>query len=158
MKINDIGKEPLSGISVSCQYCQGAARLVKGATVYPGRGDLSDLDFWHCAPCQAWVGCHPGTENPLGILAKKDLRRLKQRVHALFDPLWVKKWHVDRPFTSRPEAYRWLREQLRIDAGHCHIGMFDNERCLQALELLVARWTQLGWALPAGEKRAQSST
>lgn len=39
-----------------------------------------------CVLCEAWVGCHKGTEQPLGAPANAALRQARQRVHAVFDP------------------------------------------------------------------------
>jgi len=117
-------------VSVTCPYCHRPAKLATGANIYPHRPDLVDKVFWRCAPCDAYVGCHPkhrkwsptGT-TPLGRLANAELRREKQRAHAAFDPLW-KSGEM-----RRTEAYKWLAEQLGMSAANCHIGMLDANAC-----------------------------
>lgn len=106
-----------------CSYCNNEAELVSGDTIYPHRPDLHHLRFWQCAPCDAYVGCHKGTERPLGRLANTELRQAKMAAHAVFDPLWK-----SGPMT-RNTAYQWLSDQLGIPRADCHIGMFDLDRC-----------------------------
>ena len=119
---------------VKCDYCQGAARLVNGSAIYPHRPDLMDKKFWQCAPCKAYVGCHPDSMIPLGRLANAELRREKQKVHALFDPLW-KSRHM-----KRSDAYAYLAKKLGMAQQNCHVGMFDVETCRTAVAVLNARY------------------
>ena len=122
-------------MNLYCHYCNQPAKLVGGDVIYPHRPDLASKKFWHCAPCGAYVGCHPGTTRNLGILAKGELRTLKSRVHAAFDPIWRSKQK------RRSEAYAWLREGLGIPAEECHVGMFDEARCRAALAFLSSQST-----------------
>lgn len=120
-------------MTLDCRYCGEPARLVDGASIYPHRPDLVALKFWRCDPCAAWVGVHKGTENPLGILAKAELRKLKSQVHALFDPIWKGR------AMKRSKAYRWLAKGLGISKDECHVGMFDEARCKAAIEFLASQ-------------------
>lgn len=121
--------------SVTCGYCHRPARLKFGNDIYPHRPDLIGKRFWKCDPCNAYVGCHPGTIKPLGRLANADLRRAKQCVHVLLDPMWKSKQ------MSRHEAYKWLADALGISAANCHIGMFDIVQCEAAISMLRLRRT-----------------
>jgi hypothetical protein len=57
---------------VTCPYCGQPAIYVDSAAVYRiGSYGMIYL----CRPCQAWVGVHPGTDQPLGRLANAELRR-----------------------------------------------------------------------------------
>lgn len=120
---------------VTCPYCQQPAELVSGDRVYPHRTDLYVKRFWQCEPCDAYVGTHSNSawHCPLGRLANGELRILKQRCHAVFDPLW-KKGGI-----SRVEAYKRLAERMNIPRAECHIGMFDEARCRLALEVLCKK-------------------
>lgn len=122
---------------VLCDYCRRKASLVPGSALYPNRDDLAGKLFWRCGPCDAHVGVHPGTERPLGRLANASLRRAKMRAHAVFDPLWKAKWKRDgcSKKEARGAAYEWLAKELGINAGHCHIGMFDEELCARVVEV-----------------------
>jgi hypothetical protein len=119
-------------IFVLCPYCPRSARLVSGAAIYPHRPDLYTKKFWQCAPCDAWVGTHVNSMRhaPLGRLANAELRALKQKCHAIFDPVW-KKGGI-----GRKEAYKRLAEKMGIPREECHIGKFDEDRCRLALEVL----------------------
>lgn len=108
---------------MTCPYCFGFAPLVGGLKVYPNRADLASKQFYRCAACDAHVGCHQGTTQPLGRLANAQLRRAKQSAHAAFDPLWKEGG------MTRIQAYQWLASGLRITEDHCHIGMFTVAKC-----------------------------
>lgn len=116
-------------MDVVCPYCGNQADLVDGLAIYPHRPDLVSKRFYRCAPCDAYVGCHPGTATPLGRLADGSLRRAKIAAHAAFDPIW--KGGAKR----RNHAYAWLADQLRISRKACHIGMFDVDTCRRVVEI-----------------------
>lgn len=125
----------------TCPYCEQPSEQVTGAVIYPRRPDLAQKVIYRCEPCAAWVGCHPGTDIPLGRLANKALRDAKQAAHAAFDPLWKAKKARDNISTkaARTAGYRWLATQLGIDAKDCHIGMFDEQQCQRVVELCSNR-------------------
>ncbi|MBN7137030.1 hypothetical protein A7A76_20030 [Lysobacter enzymogenes] len=110
---------------VFCDYCGQPAELVSGAEIYPRRPDLAYKQIWHCAPCDAYVGCHEHSDAvPLGRLANAQLRAAKQAAHAAFDPLWREEGGM-----RRSEAYAWLAGALGIRKRDCHIAMFDVADC-----------------------------
>lgn len=119
--------------AVTCQHCGAPADLVTGKTVYPHREDLYAKPFWYCAPCSAWVGCHPGTTNPLGRPSNYYLRRAKSAAHAAFDPLWR------QGTMRRKDAYLWLSIQLGIPWNQTHIGEFDEATCRLVVEKCMER-------------------
>ncbi len=117
--------------TVICPYCGGNALLVTGAVIYPHRKDLAAKRFYQCAPCDAYVGCHPSGQ-PLGRLANMELRQAKMSAHAAFDPLW-------KPVggsRARSRAYRKLAQLLGIPPSDCHIGAFDVHQCRRVVEVL----------------------
>lgn len=122
---------------VVCGYCNKPAELVTGREIYPHRSDLAGAKLWSCKPCDAYVGCHKGTDRPMGRLANKELRAAKIATHAVFDKLWR------QCLMSRDEAYRWLAEALGIESKHCHIGMFDIETCERAKLLCIEMLDEL---------------
>lgn len=136
---------------VLCPYCGAHAVMVTGEVIYPHRPDLYAKKFWWCAPCDAYVGCHPenpqfgqdGTR-PLGRLADKNLRRLKWEAHSLFDPLWKEHGY----FVNRKAAYRWLAGQLGIPVVKCHVGFFDTHKCLKAIEVCSIYMKGKQWTSP----------
>lgn len=118
---------------IRCNYCGDEAKHVKGDAIYPHRPDLYDLNFWRCKPCEAYVGCHKGTAEPLGRLANAELRRLKSEAHKAFDPLWLEKGGSKKQ--ARTEAYQRLAVQMGLSEDECHIGMFSEEQCRKVIEL-----------------------
>lgn len=122
---------------VRCAYCDRAAPLVTGKTIYPHREDLHKLFFYQCRQCDALVGCHKSTLKPLGRLADANLRRWKQRAHQEFDPLWKIKMKRDgcSKGSARNAGYRWLAGRLGIEVEDCHIGMMDEEECKKVVDI-----------------------
>lgn len=134
---------------VTCPYCNAAARLADSYEVY-GR---SYGPIWICSnypECDAYVGCHKGTNVPLGRLADRALRAYKKAAHARFDPLWreapriyqlsgdkqerAKAQRVIRQ-RARARTYAWLANQLGITPDECHIGMFDCDTCQRVIDI-----------------------
>lgn len=77
-------------------WCCGCSKKVspdlsRGSVIYPHRPDLSTLPFWRCKDCGNYVGCHPGTDKPLGCIPTKEIRAARKRIHAVLDPLWKSK-------------------------------------------------------------------
>ncbi|WP_019583818.1 zinc-finger-containing protein [Thioalkalivibrio sp. ALE16] len=112
-----------------CPYCGGWSERVAGRDLYPHRADLFERTFYRCDPCDAHVGCHPGTGKPLGRLANAALRRAKSQAHAAFDPIWK------NGAMSRSQAYSWLARQMALPKSECHIGDFDEGQCAAVVEL-----------------------
>jgi hypothetical protein len=118
-----------------CPYCQGEVRFIaNSAPLYNGR---NFGPVYACLPCEAWVGCHPGTVNPLGRLANRPLRTAKMAAHHAFDPLWQAKRQRDgiSKGKARARGYQWLAAQLGIPAKDCHLGWFDVEQCQRVVEI-----------------------
>lgn len=110
--------------------------LTCGSALFPQRERLHDKLFWACAPCKAHVGCHPGTNKPLGTLAKAVLRKLRHDCHIAFDKKWIRKRRGRNRSRKRSEAYIRLAGNLNIPVEQCHFGMFDKKMCARALEVL----------------------
>lgn len=115
-----------------CPYCEQFSKRVKGRDIYPNRVDLKSKTFYECKRCKAYVGCHKGTDKPLGRLANPELRYYKKLAHKAFDPLW----RAEDSELSRTDAYAWLAKKMNIPASKCHIGMFDVHQCIEAIRLV----------------------
>ena len=120
-----------------CNYCGNSSHKVTGADIYPHRPDLAGKVIYQCKPCDAYVGCHPGTDKPLGRLANADLRKAKSAAHAAFDPMWKAKMRRDqvKKHEARGAAYAWLSREMNLHPDDTHIGMFDIDQCRRVLEL-----------------------
>jgi len=132
-----------------CPYCGSEARLVDSSLIYGRSYGMA----WVCGNyprCDAYVGCHKGTDKPLGRLADSRLRAAKKRAHAVFDPLWQDAHHLYEPLpegkegrravrrihkTARTRAYAWLAHQIGVAGDACHIGEFDLEQCEATVRL-----------------------
>lgn len=118
---------------LTCPSCERDAVLVGGHVVYPHRPDLQPKKFWACLDCSTWVGCHPGTTEPLGTLAGSELRALRWRAHEKFDRLWRS------GLFKRAKAYAWLSGRLGLQVKDTHIGSFDAETCRRVIELATSK-------------------
>ena len=116
-------------MKVICPYCNKEAELVTGDIIYPHRQDLYEKSFYLCEPCNAYVGCHNGTDEPLGRLANAELRQAKMWAHKFFDAIWKS------GKMKRKQAYEWLADKLEIEIEDCHIGMFDIDMCKKVVEI-----------------------
>lgn len=107
-----------------CPYCEKESMLVRGDIIYPKLKYLHKKAFFLCEPCNAYVGCHKGSTNPLGRLANAKLRAKKVRAHDAFDPIWN-----EHRYFERSDAYTWLAQQMGMKKKDCHIGRFTEEQC-----------------------------
>lgn len=112
---------------VVCPYCGAAADKVSSqwGTKY------------ECLPCDARVGCHRGTDKPLGTLANAPLRDARMRAHAAFDTLWRSCG------IPRREAYAWLGGLMQLKRDACHIGLFTMEQCERVVQYSTQRANDL---------------
>lgn len=111
----------------SCPY--NRVTIVTGEEIYPNFPELH-AKFFHLCECGAYVGCHPGTNKPLGTCADAVLRRWRIQTHRALDDLWKKKGF------GRTDVYRALGRSMGLGTSKCHIGRFDRHQCQKALQLL----------------------
>lgn len=113
---------------MKCPYCGSDTKFIDSKEIYGKSYGM----VWACInypKCDAYVGVHKGTDKPLGRLANAELRKYKNKAHAIFDPIWQ-----DRKM-SRKEAYAWLASQLGLPVNETHIGMFDVDMCIKVIEV-----------------------
>lgn len=128
----------MSSYSGPCPYCGAAVVFRDSSTfIYHGR-DFGPV--WVCSrypACDAFVGCHPGTQTPLGRLANSELRYWKKRARgarpAVAGALAAAR--RQKKAAHRGAAYNFLRQQMGLSAEECHIGMFSVEQCKTVVEL-----------------------
>ena len=127
--------------------CGKPARLTSGGEVYPHRPDLRDKAIWLCDDCRAYVGCPPGTTDPLGFPANAELRAARMKLHNLrLDPIWKNAWRIYQDVdaksrknitrTARTRTYEFLADRLGMTRDQCHTGVFDIETCRRAWRAL----------------------
>lgn len=114
---------------VYCDYCGRRAEFVDSSVIYGKSYGM--IYLCRCRPGYAYVGVHKGTDRPLGRLADMELRELKKKAHATFDPLWK-----EGQFRGhRKAAYAWLSKQMDLPQEKTHIGMFDASKCKQVISI-----------------------
>lgn len=123
-----------------CPYCGLISELVKGDIIYPHLPKLKDKNFYRCLEyfCDAYVGCHPNTDNPLGRLANAELRKNKLLAHNCFDKLWKS------GKMTRSAAYVLLANEMGIAAKDCHIGMFTVNQCKRVMGICIPMTKEMG--------------
>lgn len=120
-------------IPVKCDYCGADVIYTSNAEIY-GR-EYGNGRCYKCTGCDAYVGVHTGTNIPLGRLADKELRSLKKKCHALFDPVWKS------GCITRNKAYARLAKHLKIPVSDCHFGWFDKETLHKAIAIMkITGW------------------
>lgn len=115
-----------------CRYCGGVIRLVPAETVYgasSNRMGMKNEKIYQCQNCNARVGCHKGTDRPLGNVANEVLRLKRIEAHRVFDDLW------NRRGMSRTAAYKWLAVKMNLPAKSAHIGGFEMDQCQRVIDL-----------------------
>jgi len=90
--------------------------------------------IWHCLDCLALVGCHEGTDIPLGRMADAQTREARFNAHKVFDRMWR-----GRAPMTRAEAYTWMATTLGLDPADAHIGMLTADQC-EELSKAVLAW------------------
>lgn len=118
-------------MAIDCPYCGNAPQLITGKELYQHRPDLADKKFWKCFTCGAYVGCHPGSERPLGTLANAADRQWRSMAHQEFDQIWKSGEML------RSQAYRWLAEQVGVTV--VHIGKSNQEMCKRIVSICINR-------------------
>jgi hypothetical protein len=122
--------------NVLCQYCQEKAIVIQGKVIYGETHKLSDLEFYYCEPCAAWVGMHKHNKKPFGTLANNELRRKRAIAHKAFDVFWRGK---ENQAEVRKAEYAWLADVMGVAVEDCHIGMFNIEQCNKVITTCLKR-------------------
>lgn len=103
-------------MKIYCCNCEKEldCELVKGSVIYPHRQDLSHLNFYRCPKCKQYIGCHPNSTRPLGVIPTQEMKKARIIIHAMIDPLW-KQGKI-----TRGKLYRLIADELGIK--HYHTG------------------------------------
>lgn len=122
---------------VRCPHCGRRASLAAGTSVYPMRPDLQQAMYWICWGCDAWAPCLPGTDEPDGVIANHDVRQLRGRARAAFEPLWRAKMQRDKCDEKEAiaAASAWLAGQLGLP--ELQFNAFDEATCRRALDIIA---------------------
>lgn len=116
--------------NIYCVKCRKNrnCELVTGKEIYPHRPDLYELCFYKCPKCGNYVGCHKGTNRPLGVIPTPELRQARMKVHAKLDPLWK------NGIIERNKLYKMLSDELGYKYHTAETRSI--EQCLQVYDLI----------------------
>ena len=113
-----------------CHCCGGPVKLTNNSEIYNGHS-FGDWPFvYRCTQCQAYVGLHPDTDLPLGVMADRATIKARKEAKAAFQTLTQ-----ERFAGKRGDAYAWLARALGIAPSICHFGMFNLQQAGRAGEV-----------------------
>ena len=96
-------KKGINPSAMRCQYCGGTVVLRSADGIYHENHSHTMLYVCSNYPrCDAYVRTHPGTNIPVGTLANRELRTLRNQAHHYFDQLYLS------GLMSKQDAYLWL--------------------------------------------------
>ncbi len=115
---------------MNCSYCGNPATYCSNEVVYGlPYGKWPMIWFCACQPSYAYVGCHTGTNRPLGTMANAHLRSKRVIAHAAIDPIW------EAGLLSRKEVYAWLSDELGYEV---HVAESDIAGCEKITEAALS--------------------
>ena len=112
-----------------CPYCGSHSVLRSADGIY--RCNDKNTMLYVCSrypACDSYVRVHPGTKIPVGTMANRELRALRNEAHRNFDQLHKK------GLMSKEDAYHWLASILAAPLGQAHIGYLGEYYCKQVIE------------------------
>ncbi|MBO1013472.1 hypothetical protein IPU70_07930 [Achromobacter sp. SD115] len=111
----------------ACHCCSGPVKLTNNRDIYNGHS-FGDWPYvYRCTQCQAYVGLHPDTDLPLGLMAGGATVSARKDAKGVFQRLTRERFGNDRN-----AAYAWLAKALGIAPSICHFGMFGQEQAERA--------------------------
>lgn len=117
-------------VNIKCPYCGARAYLRPASVVYGTSLPGSKLYVCGNFPaCDSYVAAHRTTQQPMGTLANKNLRRERQAAHAVFNQLWK------CGLMTKRQAYLWLQAKLDLPECEAHIAKFSEGRCHLVMDL-----------------------
>lgn len=123
-----------------CPYC-GAPMILRSADgIYKDNSRHNTLYVCRNYPeCDTYVRTRPGTAQPLGTPANRELRALRIQAHRCFDAIHQNGYMVKR------DAYIWLANLLQVPQSQAHIGYLGEYSCRKVIEesmLMLKRYQQ----------------
>lgn len=112
----------------TCPFCGGDVVFASNKEIY-GR-EYGNGKCYLCRDCKASVGTH-NDGSPLGRLSNREMKELKKKAHAMFDPIW----RVQKEL-KRGDLYGRLANKMSISKNDCHFGHFGVEELHQAIAIL----------------------
>ena len=99
-----------------CPYCGAMTHLRTADGIYLDNSRNTMLYVCKNYPrCDSYVRVHPGTTIPVGTVANKKLRSMRNEAHRYFNQIYY------RGIMSKQEAYMWLSDLLGLPMASTHI-------------------------------------
>lgn len=114
---------------MKCPYCEKPAKYAPNEEFYGKRYGKSYMCYF-CKPCDAYVGTHNNTKEPLGTMANQDLRNWRKKAHRVIDPLWKS------GKMKRNEMYKLLNNEFGYSV---HIGSADIVTCKRIIKFIETK-------------------
>lgn len=115
--------------AVYCPHCGALAVVRPAAEIYHDANRTDELYVCKNYPaCNSYVGMHPGTRIPLGMMANGNLRSLRIKAHRKFDQIW------QNGIMTRDDAYLWMADSFGMTLRDAHIAKFGEYRCKELIE------------------------
>lgn len=112
-------------VNLICPYCKKDAKWCENKEIY-GKNYGRSYMCWHCADCNAYVGCHNNTTDPLGTMADKETRKWRQKAHQVLDPIWR------NHRMKRGDVYAILQNHFGFPV---HVAQSDIEMCKKIIKI-----------------------
>jgi len=125
----NVKKKRAQSLAPRCPYCGSHSVLRSADGIY--RNNDKNTMLYVCSKypaCDSYVRVHPGTKIPMGTMADRQLRALRNEAHRNFDQLHKK------GLMSKEDAYLWLASILAAPLGQAHIGYLGEYYCRQVIE------------------------
>lgn len=97
--------------------------------------------FYGCSNFPTCRGSHSAVQKtgaPMGVVANKATRVARVHAHEVFDRIWKRKL-----VPSRHDAYKWMREHMKLSHSKAHISMMSKEQCETLVALTYAKFPAL---------------
>ena len=122
-------KKRAQSLAPRCPYCGSHSVLRSADGIY--RCNDKNTMLYVCSrypACDSYVRVHPGTKIPVGTMANRELRSLRNEAHRNFDQLHK------QGLMSKEDAYHWLASILAAPLGQAHIGYLGEYYCKQVID------------------------
>ena len=107
-----------------CPYCGSPVTYRSADGIYKDNSRRTMLYVCsHYPECDAYVRVHTGTNIPVGTMADRKLRKLRNEAHKHFSKL------IRDDYMTKQEAYQWLAGLLGAPQREAHIGYLSEYYC-----------------------------
>lgn len=114
-----------------CPYCGSIAILRRADEIYQVQPKDKDRMLLVCKnypECDSYIRVDKNG-NPRGVMANKELRKLRLIAHEYFDEIFKNN------ILTRSDAYKLLSDKLRIPLSETHMSYFNEYRCKIVIEV-----------------------